>query len=300
MPVLDPMGTNPSADRQIGELKADLVANGSIELSATAPEQIPKASQLLPHGTSVYVPSPTNKSLDSNIKIVGALHEAGLEAVPHIAARKVKSRRELRGYLLRIVEDYGVHRVLVIGGDVTKSAGPYADSSALLHDDVLAEAGIHEIGIAGYPEGHPRIPPEILNSDFDDKLELASRLGLGIEVITQFSFAPARIIEYCAALSHRAPEVPVYVGLAGPTQPAMLIRYARYCGVSASLRALTDLGVKAVKLISHTDPDEQLTALAQYCALRESCNVIGIHVFSFGGFERSAEWMRNKCRQRSG
>ena len=246
MPELHPMGTNTSTGRQTGQVKADLVANGSIELSATAPEQIAKASQLLPYGTSVYVPSPAKKSLHSNIEIVAALHEAGLEAVPHIAARKVKSRRELREYLLRVVEEYGVHRVLIIGGDVAKSAGPYADSSALLHDDVLAEAGIHEIGIAGYPEGHPRIPPEVLNADFDAKLELASGLGLGIEVITQFSFAPARIIEYCAALSHRAPEIPVYVGVAGPTQPAMLIRYSRYCGVSASLRALTDLGVKAV------------------------------------------------------
>ncbi|MCH8228475.1 MAG: methylenetetrahydrofolate reductase [Proteobacteria bacterium] len=299
MPTPHPMGQSATGGRPIVDVISDLVANGSIELSVAALEQIPKASQLLPFGTSVYIPSPAKQSLHSTIEIVGALHEAGLEAVPHIAARKVESRRELRDYLSRVVEEYGVHRVLIIGGDVKQAAGPYADSSALLHDDVLAEVGIHEIGIAGYPEGHPRIPPGVLNADFDEKLELASRLGLGIEVITQFSFAPTRIVEYCATLSHRAPEIPVYVGLAGPTQTAMLIRYARYCGVSASLRALTDLGVKAIKLMSHTDPDEQLTALAQYCAMRESCNVIGIHVFSFGGFERSAAWMRNKCRQRS-
>ena len=298
MSTLRPTETNAAAGVPSGDVMADLVANGSIELSATALEQIPKAAQLLPFGTSVYIPSPAKQSLHSSIGIVAALHEAGLEAVPHIAARKLKSRRELREYLHRVVRDYGVHRVLIIGGDVAKAAGPYADSSALLHDDVLAEVGIHEIGIAGYPEGHPRSPHQVLNADFDEKLELASRLGLGIEVITQFSFAPARITEYCAALSHRAPDVPVYVGLAGPTQAAMLLRYARYCGVSASLRALTDLGVKAVKLISHTNPDEQLSALAHYCAMRESCNVIGIHVFSFGGFERSAAWMREKCRQR--
>lgn len=296
MPALYAEGSHATGGRQFDHVISDLVANGSIELSVAALEQIPKASQLLPFGTSVYVPSPAKKGLHSNIGIVEALSAAGLEAVPHIAARKVKSRRQLRQYLLRVVQDYGVHRVLIIGGDVAQAAGPYADSSALLHDDVLAEAGILEIGIAGYPEGHPKIPPRVLHADFDEKLELASRLGLGIEVITQFTFAPARIIEYCAALSHRAPEVPVYVGVAGPTQTAMLIRYARYCGVSASLRALADFGVKAVKLMSHTDPDEQLTVLAQYCAMREACNVIGIHVFSFGGFERSAAWMRTKCR----
>jgi methylenetetrahydrofolate reductase (NADPH) len=245
----------------------------------------------------VYVPSPQKKALASNLPLVEALHAAGMEAVPHIAARKVPSRAELKDYLTTVVEQYGVHRVLVVGGDVSEPAGPYADSAAVLSDDVLQETGINEIGIAGYPEGHPRIPPKILSADLDAKLKLARERNLGLEIITQFSFAPTRIVEYCAALSHRAPRVPVYVGMAGPTSTARLIRYARYCGVSSSVRALTDLGVKAVKLASHTDPEEQLTALAQYCSVRESCNVIGIHIFSFGGFEQSARWMRNHCRQ---
>jgi methylenetetrahydrofolate reductase (NADPH) len=273
-----------------------LVTNGSIEFSTTAIQGIPRAADLLPYGTSVYVPSPASKTLQSNLEAIAALHDAGLEAVPHIAARKIASRRELQDYLARIVRDYGVHRVLVIGGDVNEATGPYPDSTAILREDVLAEAGIHEIGVAGYPEGHPQIPPGVLNADLDEKIELASKLQLGMEVITQFSFAPNRIIEYCSVLSHRAPDVPVYVGLAGPTSPAKLIWYANYCGVSTSMRALADFGMEAVKLLEHTHPDEQLTAVAQHCALRESCNVIGVHVFSFGGFKQSARWMRNKCR----
>ena len=276
---------------------SELVTNASIELSATPADQVSAAAALLPFGTSVYVPSPQKKELSSNLPLVEALHAAGMEAVPHIAARKVPSREALKDYLTTVVERYGVHRVLVIGGDVSEPVGPYADSAAILSDDVLQETGIHEIGIAGYPEGHPRIPPEIISADLDAKLKLAKERRLGLEIITQFSFAPTRIVEYCAALSHRAPGIPVYVGMAGPTSTARLIRYARYCGVSASVRALADLGIKAVKLVSHTDPEEQLTALAQYCAVRESCNVIGVHIFSFGGFEQSARWLRNHCRQ---
>lgn len=297
MPESQSSNIDVTANGKISDSARELVTNGSIELSAMALDQIPAAAKLLPFGTSVYVPSVANMALFSNLKVVEALHEAGMEPVPHIAARKVKSRLELQEYLKIIVQEYGVHRIMLIGGDLRQAVGSYSDSTAVLRDEVLAEARIREVGVAGYPEGHPHIPTKILNADFDDKLKLAEQLQLGLEVVTQFSFAPTRIVEYCAALSHRAPNIPVYVGIAGPTSTAKLIRYARYCGVSASLRALTDLGVKAVKLISHTNPDKQLTTLAQYCALRQACNVIGIHIFSFGGFEQSAKWMRNKCRQ---
>ncbi len=289
--------SQPTGGGEIARVICELVTNGSIEVSATAAAQIPQAVRPLPYGTSAYVPSPTRKPLESNLEVISALHQAGMEAVPHIAARKISSRKALQAYLAHVVQDFGVHRVLVIGGDAREAAGPYPDSIALLRDDVLAGAGIKEIGVAGYPEGHPRIPPKILREDFELKLELAARLKLGIEVITQFSFVPKRITEYCAMLSQQAPDVPVYVGMAGPTNMAKLIRYANYCGVSTSVRALSDMGIKAVKLIKHTDTDEQLIALGQYCALREACNVIGIHVFSFGGLERSAQWMKNHCRK---
>lgn len=289
--------SQPTNGGEISRVICELVTNGSIEVSATTAAEIPQAVRALPYRTSVYVPSPAQKPLASNLEVISALHQEGMEVVPHIAARKISSRKELRAYLVHVVEVFGVHRVLVIGGDAKEAAGPYPDSIALLRDDVLAEAGINEIGVAGYPEGHPHIPPKILREDFEQKLELAARHKLGIEVITQFSFVPTRITEYCAMLSHQAPDIPVYVGMAGPTSMAQLIRYANYCGVSTSVRALSDMGMKAVKLIKHTDPDEQLIALAQYCTLREDCNVIGIHTFSFGGLKRSAQWMKNHCRE---
>lgn len=120
---------------------------------------------------------------------------------------------------------------------------------------------------------------------------LASNQGLGICVVTQFSFAPSRIVEYRAGLARTAPEVAVYVGLPGPTNPALLIRYARMCGVSTSLRALIDRGFKAARLFSHTAPHEQLSMLAHHCAARRACNVAGVHIFSFGGSFESAQWM---------
>jgi methylenetetrahydrofolate reductase (NADPH) len=113
-------------------------------------------------------------------------------------------------------------------------------------------------------------------------------------VVTQFSFAPARVIEFCSALARTAPQVPIYVGFAGPTDPISLLRYAQRCGVSASLRALRAEGLNAVRLVTHTDPGEQLTALARYCTAHTECNVVGIHLFTFGGVTAAASWMNRQ------
>ncbi|MGH8740922.1 MAG: hypothetical protein ACREUN_08425, partial [Burkholderiales bacterium] len=81
-------------------------------------------------------------------------------------------------------------------------------------------------------------------------------------------------------------------GIAGPTDPVALARYAQRCGVSVSLRALRNLGSGIARLVTHTDPREHLTAIARYARSREPSNVVGVHLYSFGGAERTAAWMR--------
>jgi len=278
----------------LGKIASELVINGSIELSTESLEVIPLAKRLLPFGMAVYLPKMLRRPLEDKLPMINALHAAGFDPVPHIAARQVDSASGLRSYLDKVVNESGVHRVMVIGGDNPQVAGPFADSAALIGSGILAQAGIHEIDVAGYPEGHPRISLEVLKADLDTKLNMAADQGLGINIITQFSFAPSRIVEYCDELAHSVPHVPVYVGLAGPTNAVSLLRFARRCGVSESLRALSSLGVKAAALACHTSPDEQVEVLARYCAGHEASNVIGLHVFSFGDFARSAEWVDEK------
>ncbi len=150
----------------------------------------------------------------------------------------------------------------------------------------------------GYPEGHPRISSAALEQAFAEKRSLAAAQGLGTYVVTQFSFAPARVVEFCATMARAAPEVPIYVGLAGPTNPVALLRFAQRCGVSASLRALRAQGMDAVRLVTHTDPADQLAAIARYCAAHADCNVVGIHLFTFGGVTASADWMNRYIASR--
>jgi methylenetetrahydrofolate reductase (NADPH) len=281
---------------QLDLVACDLVKNGSIELTSGNCDRLPVASELLPWGMSVYVPMHRQQSLADSLRVMESLRDRGFNPVPHLPARLITSRQDLKDFLLTAVGECGVHRLLLVGGDETEAQGPYPDSTSLLQDGIIAETGIQEIGIAGYPEGHPRISPRVLQSKFDAKLQLASAQGLGIDVVTQFSFAPSRIVEYCSTLGRTAPDLNLYVGLAGPTHTARLLQFAQQCGVSASLRALGDMGIKTAIRSSHTNPDEQLEVLARHCALIDNPNVIGVHLFSFGGFLESARWMRSKCR----
>ena len=277
---------------------AELVSGGSLEMGAHRPQDAREIAAQLPAGTPVYVNHlPRHRLLDTLPTLV-AVREAGLEPVPHIAARRIRDRAEIQAFLGRAVRDAGVRKALILGGDEPEALGDYADGAALLRDDLLAASGLREIGLPGYPEGHPRIPRAVLERAFAEKLSLAAGHGLGTYIVTQFSFAPARVIEYCAGLARTAPAVPIYVGLAGPTNPIALLRFAQRCGVSASLRALRAQGMDAVRLVTHTDPELQLSALARYCAVHAECNVVGVHLFTFGGVTSSAAWMNRHISSR--
>jgi methylenetetrahydrofolate reductase (NADPH) len=270
---------------------ASLAAGASLEIGADAVAEVSAVARVLPVGTRVFVNHSPRRELADSLPALTELHRCGLEPVPHVAARRVASPAQVRTFLERAVAECGVTKVLLVGGDASECRGPYDSGAALLRDRVLAQCGIREVGVPGYPEGHPWIANAVLKQTLVDKLALAADQGLGSFMVTQFTFAPARVVEFCAELARRIPSLPVYVGIAGPTDAGALLRFARRCGVSASLRALKDQGMNAVRLVTHTDPGEQLAAVARYYSTHAACNVVGVHLFSFGGALRSARWI---------
>jgi methylenetetrahydrofolate reductase (NADPH) len=271
---------------------AELVTAGSLEISPRELHRAGEVAALLPADTCVYIPSLPGLPLSRTLDAVRALRRAGLDPVPHVSARRILDREEFSDFLRNAAAEHGVHRVLLIGGDEPRSKGPYADSVQVLESGVLRDCGIREIGVSGYPEGHPRITLDALDQALRRKLALAQEQTLGAYMVTQFSFAPARVVEFCATMARTWPALGIYVGVAGPADPIALARYAQRCGVSVSLRALRNLGTGIAKLIGHTEPLEHLQALARYNTSRTSSNVVGAHLYSFGGAVRTATWMR--------
>jgi methylenetetrahydrofolate reductase (NADPH) len=271
---------------------SELLSAGSLEISPRELHRAGELAALLPANTCIYVPSLPGLPLSRTLEAVATLRAAGLDPVPHVSARRILERQEFKRFLEQAVAQHGVHRVLLIGGDEPRPKGPYRDSLQVLEEGLLAECGVREIGVGGYPEGHPRIAPALLQDSLMRKLALAREQSLGVYVVTQFCFSPQRVVDYCAGLARSQPQLPVYVGIAGPTDPVALARYAQRCGVSVSLRALRNLGSGIARLVTHTDPREQVEAVARYVRSREPSNVVGVHLYSFGGAARTAAWMR--------
>jgi methylenetetrahydrofolate reductase (NADPH) len=271
---------------------SELLIGGSFELLPREMHRAAELAALLPKDTCIYIPSLPGLPLARTLEAVKTIREAGLDPVPHVSARRVLDRDEFQVFLKQATSQYRVHRVMLLGGDEPKAKGPFNDSLAILESGLLKDSGIREIGVAGYPEGHPRIPSGDIAAAFEKKRRLTREQGLGMYVVTQFSFSPTRVVDYCAQLARTAPEVSIYAGVAGPTDPIALARYAQRCGVSASLRALRTLGTGIAQLVTHSDPQEQLVALSRYSLQREPSNVAGVHIYSFGGAVRTAAWIR--------
>ena len=72
-------------------------------MGADAPEDAQRIAALLPAGTPVYVNHLPRRELAHTLPALVALAEAGLEPVPHVAARRIGSRAEAAAFLKQAV-----------------------------------------------------------------------------------------------------------------------------------------------------------------------------------------------------
>ena len=114
--------------------------------------------------------------------------------------------------------------------------------------------GIRTVGIAGYPEGHPRIGDEELNRAMAEKIAAAEATGPAVEIVTQFCFDARAIQNFIARLRAFGFEHRLRIGLAGPTSLTSLMRYASRCGVRASAQGLARPGRPDAADVRHDYP----------------------------------------------
>jgi methylenetetrahydrofolate reductase (NADPH) len=261
----------------------------SIEATRPNADEIAALAEILPAGTPIYfsaVPTITSAELVAGAAL---LRKSGLEPVVHIAARRMGTAADLQNLLVGLRGDADVRRLLVIGGDV-EPLGPFPDALAVIQKGRLREAGIAEIGIGAYPEGHRRIPAGRLEAALDEKIAAAAAQGLAVHIVSQFSFSPERILAWLRRLRACGINKPVKVGMAGPTSVPGLLRYAKRCGVDASLRGL--MTGAAAGLIGHVGPDRIVDALGAVGDLGD----VAPHYFSFGGAVATARYASATAR----
>jgi len=268
---------------------ADFVQGFSIEATRPTAAEIDVLAAIVPSGTRVYlsaVPThPTQAVLDSAIR----LRVAGFSPVPHVAARMFATTTALDEFLAQLTGKANVERLLIIAGDRDRPAGDLRSSLEVIDGGLLQRRGIREIGIAGYPEGHLRISQHDLDRALMDKIAAAEATGMKVHIVTQFCFDAAAILQWVRRLRDFGLEHPVRVGLAGPTNLPALLRYARRCGVRASIEGLARQSGLARQLFAMTTPDTLVQALAQARSDRR-LGMVKPHFFAFGGIAATARW----------
>jgi methylenetetrahydrofolate reductase (NADPH) len=263
-----------------------LLAGASLEISSRDPAEIDACAGLLEPGTAVYISMPPGQTYHGNVALAARLKRAGFRPVPHAAARRIASREALDEYLARSAGEAGVDGALVIAGDSDRASGPFDSSLALLETGLFQRHGIVHIGVAGYPEGHPKIAASALDAALAGKKSLARRAGLDLQVVTQFCFESEPVLSWAARIKGHG--LPVRVGLSGPASLPRLLRFAALCGIGNSVRALKARPQAITRLLVEAGPEVVVRELAR----RGGAPIAGVHFFCFGGLARTARWLR--------
>ena len=270
---------------------ARLLENYSAELTTRDHRSLDAAKDILRPQTRVFVAAMPRDTADDMIAAAIRLHRAGMVAIPHIVARNIRDRVMLDDMLARLSGEAGVDRAHVVGGDRDDPLGEFDSALQLLQTGLFAKYGVNRIAIACYPEGHPRIPDDILEQARADKTRVAEEQGLSVWLVSQFAFEAAPIIGLARKMRAQGIRDPYRVGIAGPASHATLIRYALMCGVGASLRALRERQGLTKTMLTGETPEALLTEIALAREAEPSLGIAGVHFFTFGSLMKTAEWV---------
>jgi len=282
----------------------DLVAGYSIETTVREASRIDRYQDLVPKGTSMYIPHVPGVAREDTVALAARLKKEDMDPVPHIVARRTESAAVLDDFLTRLVGeagvilndflkrlvDGGVTRVLCVAGDISAPEGEFDSALQILERGFLEKHGIRKIGLAGHPEGHKQVPDDVLKDAIVRKNAYAQKTGADVRLVTQFSFVAEPVIAWETSI---APinTLPVYVGLPGLAKVSTLLKYALDCGVGPSLQAFSKHATQLSKLLTVSAPDEQLVALANHRHQHPQSPIKGLHFFPFGGLKRTSEWL---------
>jgi methylenetetrahydrofolate reductase (NADPH) len=273
-------------------LCAHLAAHCSIEATTRNIADIDRYPGLLRAGTEVTIPWLPGAPFHHTLSAAQRLRHGGFVPVPHVAARRLDSRESALAWLSQLSSEAGVDRVILIAGDAERSVGPYDNALQVIESGVLQACGITRVGIGAYPEGHPRIASDRLERALRDKLDAAARAGLEVQIVSQFCFEGATIIGWLRALRESGIDALVRVGLAGPASVRSLLAYATRCGIGSSVRAVWSGPVSLRDLLSRHGPDQVMIALVDALLGDASLGPVELHLYPFGGFQSSADWVR--------
>jgi methylenetetrahydrofolate reductase (NADPH) len=238
----------------------------------------------LPPASIVTITSSPSHGIEATVELAEKLASRGHEVIPHLSAHMIWTHQHLEDLVARLSEG-GFRRIFVVGGDA-EDHGDFHDGLMLLR--AIEELGrpFDEIGVPSYPEGHARIPDDVLLRTLLEKQRYASYTA------TQMSFNPAAITDWIGRMRGAGVTLPIHLGTPGVAELTKLMTIAARIGVADSARYLK----KHRSLIGHVvkgrfGPDALLESLAATIA-DPAARIEALHLFTFNQVEGTVQWQR--------
>ena len=272
---------------------ADILDGFSLEMTGKDVPSLQQAAHAIPPGTRINVTYLGNENREMRVEAAKEVLELGFVPVPHISARRLTSETDLRDFLDALAQADASDHVFVVGGDPATPEGPYPDSLSVIRTGLLQEYGVSEVGIAGYPEGHPDISTGTLWEHMSAKSASLEDQRLGQVVLTQFAFDAERVVAWVDEVRDHGIEADIRIGTPGPAGIKRLLGYARRFGVGTSAGIAKKYGFSLTNLLGTAGPDRFLTDLSSYESITSATSGVKTHFYTFGGLGATAEWIQD-------
>lgn len=208
--------------------------------------------------------------------LVHRIHdEVGLRTMPHFTCVGA-SRDDLRRDIMGFKKD-GISAVLALRGDPPKDMPdfePHPDGLTYANElvEFIQEIGGFDIGVAGYPEGHPETP-----SKLEDLYNLKRKVDAGADfIITQLFFDNREFFDFRERCELIGIDVPIIAGIMPVLSRKGILKMCDMCGSRIPAEMLR-------QLFNATDDD--VAQIGTDWALRQSQELLregvaGLHFYT--------------------
>ncbi|AZS38482.1 hypothetical protein CVS47_03139 [Microbacterium lemovicicum] len=271
----------------------ELVSGFSLEMTGKDVPGLIEAKDSIPQGTKINVTFLGNEDLEMRVAASKAVRDMGFIPVPHISARRLSSQAQLEEFLSRLQDVDATESVFVVGGDPAVPEGPYEGAYDVIRTGILADYGVKEVSIAGYPEGHPDISDEVLWRSLDEKAVSLREQNIGTTVLTQFSFDTDPVMTWIDQVRARGIDSTIRIGTPGPAGIKRLLGFARRFGIGANAMIVKKYGFSLTNLMGTAGPDRFVSDLASLVSEDPAAGKVSLHFYTFGGLLATSEWARD-------
>jgi methylenetetrahydrofolate reductase (NADPH) len=240
-------------------------------------EHIPKEAKLT-------VTASPQKGMEVTLRLAEQLATQSYHVAPHLSARLIEDGARMEEILQRLHEA-GIRDAFVVAGDAKKPPGEFTGAPELL--ELMSKIGheLEEIGITGYPEGHPFLKDETLRQALYEKRPYATY------IVSQICFDPETTSGWIRGVRERGVELPIHIGIPGAVSKRKLMQISSSIGVGGSADFLKKHGNWFVRLLlpGGYSPDDLVKELGPYLG-DPDCGVDGFHIYTFNEVKNTEAW----------